>query len=84
MQNATKPTTIQVAMPSASKTPRRHTGVWGHLPTVAKCVIIVPITMALLGAEIELRVAPQLGIVGNVLIVWFVWSLLPRSTPPMA
>ncbi len=41
---------------------RKH-GLWNRLPAAVKIVLTLPVVMALLGAEIELRLAPQLDLV---------------------
>ena len=52
--------------------PRRLIGVARAL----KAAVITAVLFALLGIEVTLRIAPQLGIIGNVAIVWLVWNRL--------
>ncbi len=47
-----------------------------RLPTIAKCIVIVPLTMALLGAEIELRLGPKLDVLLTTAGVWVIWAWL--------
>ncbi len=55
--------------------------VWRRLPGIVKIVLLVPLGMALLGAEVELRLAPQLDVILAAAVVWATWAWLgDRST----
>jgi hypothetical protein len=82
MPNETNQTIIQAALPEPRRASRSPASVWRHLPAIAKCIVIVPLTMALLGAEIELRLSPQLDVLLTAASVWGMWTLITRKTPP--
>ncbi len=54
----------------------RRRGLWHRLPAALKIVLTLPVVMALLGAEIELRLAPQLDLVLTVIGVCAIWAWL--------
>ena len=54
----------------------RTSHLWRKLPTVLKIVLTVPLVMALLGAEIELHLAPQLDVILTAAGVWAMWAWL--------
>jgi hypothetical protein len=54
----------------------RRRGMWNRLPAAVKIVLTLPVVMALLGAEIELRLAPQLDLVLTAAGVCAVWACL--------
>ncbi len=54
----------------------RKRGLWSRLPTIVKIVLTLPLAMALLGAEIELRLAPQLDLVLTAAGVCAMWAWL--------
>ncbi len=49
---------------------------WRRLPAVVKIILTVPLVMALLGAEIELHLAPQLDVIITAAGVWGMWAWL--------
>jgi hypothetical protein len=57
---------------------------WRSLPTVVKIVLTVPLVLALLGAEIELRIAPQLDVLLTAGGIWGVWAWLADGHRPGA
>jgi hypothetical protein len=83
MYNETNQTGILVAPPSATKNPSGTASLWRHLPTIAKCIVVVPLAMALLGTEIELRLSPQLDVLLTAAGVWGIWAWLTGNTPPL-
>jgi hypothetical protein len=76
MPNEMKRAAIQAPLPKPTQAPHRAPSVWRHLPAIAKCIVIVPLTMALLGAEIELRLSPQLDVLLTAAGVWGMWAWL--------
>ncbi|EKM99391.1 MULTISPECIES: hypothetical protein [unclassified Acidocella] len=54
----------------------RKRGLWNRLPVAAKTILTLPVVMALLGAEVELRLAPQLDLVLTVAGVCAMWAWL--------
>jgi len=54
----------------------RKRGLWNRLPAAVKIILTLPVVMALLGAEIELRLAPQLDLVLTVAGVYAIWTWL--------
>jgi hypothetical protein len=81
--NETNQSAIRVMLPTARKHPLSAAGLWRRLPTIAKCVVIVPVTMALLGAEVQLRLSPQLDVIITPAGVWGIWAWLNGRTPPV-
>ena len=61
-----------VPAPSGSVTSR----LWRRLPTIVNIVLMMPLAMALLGAEIELHLAPQLDVILTAAGVWAMWAWL--------
>jgi hypothetical protein len=57
---------------------------WRSLPIVVKIVLTVPLVLALLGAEIKLRIAPQLDVLLTACGVWGVWAWLADGHRPGA
>jgi len=57
---------------------------WRSLPTVVKIVLTVPLILALLGAEIELRIAPQFDVLLTAGGIWAVWAWLSDGHRPGA
>ena len=51
-------------------------GLWNRLPAAVKIILTLPVVMALLGAEVELRLAPQLDLVLTVAGVCAMWAWL--------
>jgi hypothetical protein len=82
MPNETNQTTIQAALPEPRPASRSPASVWRHLPAIAKCIVIVPLTMALLGAEIELRLSPQLDVLLTAAGAWAMWAWFNGRRPP--
>ncbi|WP_026439762.1 hypothetical protein [Acidocella facilis] len=60
----------------------RRRGLWNRLPAAVKIILTLPVVMALLGAEIELRLAPQLDLVLTAAGVCAMWAWLAGSIPP--
>ncbi len=77
MQNEKKHlSTAAVAPPHHGQMPARKRGLWNRLPAIVKIVITLPLVMALLGAEIELRLAPQLDVILTAAGVCAMWTWL--------
>ncbi len=55
---------------------------WRRLPAALKIGLIVPLVMAMLSAEVELRLAPQLDVILTVAAVWAAWAWLSGGLPP--
>ena len=55
---------------------------WRRLPAIVKIVLMMPLAMALLGAEIELHLAPQLDVILTAADVCAMWAWL--SGGPLA
>jgi hypothetical protein len=78
MQTEKKHSTAQIApqrpapAPVRSLTPR----LWRRLPAIVKIILTVPLVMAMLGAEIELHLAPQLDVILTAAGVWAMWAWL--------
>ena len=72
-------TATEIAAPNHGQTPtpgsRKH-GLWNRLPVAAKIILTLPVVMALLGAEVELRLAPQLDLVLTAAGVCAMWAWL--------
>jgi hypothetical protein len=49
---------------------------WRRLPAVVKIVLAVPLVMALLGAEVELRLSPQFDVVATAAGICAIWVWL--------
>ena len=49
---------------------------WRGLPAIVKVVLTAPLVMALVGAEIELRLVPQLDVILTAAGIWAVWAWL--------
>jgi hypothetical protein len=75
-----------IVPPSPAPTPVRSMTArpWLILPTVVKIVLTVSLVLALLGAEIELRIAPQLDVLLTAGGVWAVWAWLVDGHRPGA
>lgn len=54
----------------ASPPPRRR------MPAILKVILIAPLILALLGAEIELSLAPQLDVILTAAGAWAIWAWL--------
>ncbi len=54
----------------------RKRGLWSRLPAAVKIILTLPVVMALLGAEVELRLAPQLDLVLTAAGVCAMWAWL--------
>ena len=87
MQNEKQHLTTAAITPpphgQAPTTGTRKRGLWNHLPAIMKIVLTLPLVMALLGAEIELRLAPQLDVIltaAGVLGMWAWLSGRPSAT----
>jgi hypothetical protein len=69
----------EIAPPRHGQTPApgaRKRGLWNRLPAAVKIILTLPVVMALLGAEIELRLAPQLDLVLTTAGVCAMWAWL--------
>ena len=62
----------------------RKRGLWNRLPAAAKIILTLPVVMALLGAETELRLAPQLDLVLTAAGVCAMWAWLSGGSPAVA
>ncbi|MGE4480843.1 hypothetical protein [Acidocella sp.] len=54
----------------------RRRGLWNRLPAAMKIILTLPVVMALLGTEVELRLAPQLDLVLTAAGVCAMWAWL--------
>ncbi len=45
-------------------------------PAIVKVLLTAPLVMALVGAEIELRLAPQLDVILTAAGIWAIWAWL--------
>lgn len=68
----TEPAPPCLTMPIKSRPPR----VWHRLQAIVKIILTVPLVMALLGAEVELRLAPQLDVIMTTAGVCTMWAWL--------
>ncbi|EKM99422.1 MULTISPECIES: hypothetical protein [unclassified Acidocella] len=76
-------TAAEIVPPRQGQTPApeaRKRGLWNRLPAVVKIVLTLPVVMALLGAEIELRLAPQLDLVLTAAGICAMWAWLRGSS----
>ena len=64
-------------MPAVTSPPPRR-----GMPAILKAVLIVPLVMALLGAEIELSFAPQLDVILTAAGVWAMWAWVAGGISP--
>ncbi len=80
MRNETNQTAIRVAPPSIKQASRRAAILGRHLPAIAKGVVIVPVIMALLGAEVQLRLSPQLDVLLAAAGVCGMWGWVAGSS----
>lgn len=79
MQNEKKLVAAEIAPPRQEQMPApgsRRRGLRNRLPAAVKIILTLPVVMALLGAEIELRLAPQLDLVLAVAGVCAMWAWL--------
>ncbi len=78
MQTEKKHAIADIAPPRNASAPIRSgtSRLWCRLPTVIKVILTVPLVMALLGAEIELRLAPQFDVILTAAGVWAMWAWL--------
>ena len=83
MQTEKKQTITQMPPPHGVPAPVRSmtSRFWRRLPTIVKIIVTVPLVMALLGAEIELHLAPQLDVILTAAGVWAMWALLAGKPP---
>jgi hypothetical protein len=54
---------------------------WRRLPTIVKVILMVPLVMVLLGAEIELRLAPRLDVILTAVGIGVMWAWLSGKSP---
>ncbi len=76
MRNEKKKLAVEVAPPRQEQSPARKRSLWNRLPAAVKIVLTLPVVMALLGAEVELRLAPQFDIVLTAAGVCAMWAWL--------
>lgn len=76
MQNESKPVTIQLPPP-------RKRSLWRRLPAAVKIALAVPLIMALLSAEIELRLSPQIDVIITAAAVCTMWAWLSGGPSAM-
>jgi hypothetical protein len=77
----------EIVPPHRVQTPApevRKRGLWNRLPAAVKIVLTLPVVMALLGAEVELRLAPQLDLVLTTAGVCAMWAWLSGGPPAAA
>lgn len=81
MKREKKSAVAQVPPPRGVPAPGRSvtSRLWRRLPTIVKIVLTVPLVMALLGAEIELHLAPQLDVILTAGGVWAMWAWLSST-----
>jgi len=68
----------EVTPPHLGRAPTGKVGLWNRLPVAAKIILTVPVAMALLGAEVELSLAPQLDAILTAAAVWALWTWLGK------
>ena len=51
-----------------------------RVPLLAKCIVMVPIVMVLLGAELELRLSPKLNVILTGAVAWGMWAWLSGTS----
>ncbi len=76
----------EIVQPNHGQTPAsraRKRGLWNRLPAAVKIILTLPVVMALLGAEIELRLAPQLDLVLTAVGVCAMWAWLSSGPSTM-
>jgi hypothetical protein len=74
-------TEIAPQLPEQKPAPgARKRGLWNRLPAVVKIVLTLPVVMALLGAEVELRLAPQLDLVLTAAGIFVTWTWLSGTS----
>jgi hypothetical protein len=66
----------EAAPPCQGQAPVRKRGLWNRLPAAVKIALTLPVVMALLGAEVELRLAPQLDVILTAAGVCAMWAWL--------
>ncbi len=71
-----KKTAAMIAPPRPAPVRSATSRLWSRLPTVVKIILTVPLVMAMLGAEIELHLAPQLDVILTAAGVWAMWAWL--------
>ncbi|WP_298162648.1 hypothetical protein [Acidocella sp.] len=77
MQNEKQHLSIAaVAPPRHGQIPVKRRSFWNRLPAIVKIILTLPMILALLGAEIELRLAPQLDLVLTAAGVCAMWAWL--------
>ncbi len=76
MQNESKPVAIQLPPP-------RRGSFWRRLPTAVKIALAVPLVMALLGAEVELRISPQIDVIATAAGICAIWAWLSGGPSAM-
>ena len=59
-----------------TNTEKPHPGarLWARLPRLAKCAVVAPLIMAILGAELTLRLSPSLDVILTAAGVWALWG----------
>lgn len=72
-----KPAIIQLAPP-------RRGSLWCRLPAAVKIALAVPLVMALLGAEVELSLSPQLDVIATAAGICAMWAWLSGGPPAAA
>lgn len=81
MQTKKKPTKADIALWPAPPKPR-PSRLWHRLPVVMKVILMAALVMALLGAEIDLGLAPQLDVILTAAGVWAIWAWLTGGISP--
>ncbi len=72
--------TAEAAPASHGRTPARRRSLWNRLPVAVKIILTLPVVMALLGAEVELRLAPQLDVILTAAGICAMWVWLSGGT----
>ena len=76
MKNEKQLAVADDAPPRHGQTSARKRGLWNRLPAVVKIILTLPVVMALLGAEVELRLAPQLDVILTATGICAMWAWL--------
>ncbi len=86
MQNEKNQIAAEMRPPRHGQMPppgARKRGLWNRLPAAVKIILTLPVVMALLGAEIELRLAPQFDLVLTAAGVCAMWAWLSGGPSAM-
>jgi hypothetical protein len=81
MQNETNHLSPPSPAPERKHSPARA-GFSECVPLLAKCIVMVPMVMVLLGAELELRLSPKLNVILTGAVAWGMWAWLSGTSRP--